>query len=533
MVFNGNLHTATPSIGYKHEILPVVREFKYLGMHFHPSATPAFAATHIRAFVLPMGLFGSQVWGTAFLEHGVQLSNPVQTRMLSFLRFAARVPGAADITVAEVLTALTSCPSTSSPGPDGLPYNLWRVDGDCWAPLIAKLFTAIGTTGTLPTGFNRGTITPIPKPSAPNLSNPTSYRPITLLPSLYRLLAKILAARFGKAMAPAIGRVQSAFLPGRRIEDNINTTSLLPHALQSQGLSAANIYFDIAKAFDTVDRHFLYTLMHTLGASDGMVNWARILLHNTQAVTHVNGTDSPLFTWSAGVRQGCPLSPLLYLLAQGFASWLISHPQLGVRIGGSRLVCTFFADDTQIHQGDLTDPALSTLSLALTTFGDASGQRVNTDKSSAVLIGVPLPSPPTHLAGIPVHHSATSLGIQQANPTLSSPTPRHTRATRASLRPPNTLSPHPDPATSSAWEERLRQATKHLHRLNGLPLSTMGKGIASSTYALSTFLYHAEFSGLPPTLPTFTHTLYHLMVKNLPYPLAIGRPADGGLASYL
>ncbi|KAJ9509062.1 hypothetical protein QJQ45_001551 [Haematococcus lacustris] len=122
MVFNGNSQTAAPSIGYKHEILPVVREFKYLGMHFNPSATPAFAATHmragmflamrqackrareygvlhdpyalchlIRAFVLPLGLYGSQVWGTAFLGHGVQLSNPVQTRMLSFLRFAARV----------------------------------------------------------------------------------------------------------------------------------------------------------------------------------------------------------------------------------------------------------------------------------------------------------------------------------------------------------------------------------------------------------------------------------------------------------
>ncbi|KAJ9504750.1 hypothetical protein QJQ45_024293 [Haematococcus lacustris] len=108
----------------KHEILPVVREFKYFGMHFNPSATPAFAATHmragmflamrkackrareygvlhdpyalchlIRAFVLPLGLYGSQVWGTAFLGHGMQLSNPVQTRMLSFLRFAARVRG--------------------------------------------------------------------------------------------------------------------------------------------------------------------------------------------------------------------------------------------------------------------------------------------------------------------------------------------------------------------------------------------------------------------------------------------------------
>ncbi|KAJ9526216.1 hypothetical protein QJQ45_009687 [Haematococcus lacustris] len=122
MVFKGNSQTAAPSIVYKHEILPVVREFKYLGMHFNPSATLAFAATQmrvgmllamrqackrakeygvlhdpytlchlIRAFVLPLGLYGSEVWGTAFLGHGVQLSNPVQTRMLSFLRFAARV----------------------------------------------------------------------------------------------------------------------------------------------------------------------------------------------------------------------------------------------------------------------------------------------------------------------------------------------------------------------------------------------------------------------------------------------------------
>ncbi|GFH27349.1 uncharacterized protein HaLaN_25654, partial [Haematococcus lacustris] len=100
MVFNDNSQIAAPGIG----------------------ATPAFAATHmragmflamrqafnrareygvqhdpyalchlIRAFVLPLGLYGSQVWGTAFLGHGVQLSNPVQTRILNFLRFAARV----------------------------------------------------------------------------------------------------------------------------------------------------------------------------------------------------------------------------------------------------------------------------------------------------------------------------------------------------------------------------------------------------------------------------------------------------------
>ncbi|GFH10620.1 hypothetical protein HaLaN_05962 [Haematococcus lacustris] len=105
---------------HEHEILPVVREFKYIGMHFNPSATPAFAATHMRAgmflamrqacnrareygvlqdpfalchliiaFMLPLGLYGSQVWGTAFLGHGLMVLHELGQLPLQLYWFRA------------------------------------------------------------------------------------------------------------------------------------------------------------------------------------------------------------------------------------------------------------------------------------------------------------------------------------------------------------------------------------------------------------------------------------------------------------
>jgi hypothetical protein len=73
------------------------------------------------------------------------------------------------------------------------------------------------------------------------------------------------------------------------------------------------VYLDVEKAYDTVSRDFLFATMAEMGASPGMVAWARLLLCDTRASTHANGTESRTMLWHEGVRQGCPLSPLLYL----------------------------------------------------------------------------------------------------------------------------------------------------------------------------------------------------------------------------
>ena len=94
---------------------------------------------------------------------------------------------------------------------------------------------------------------------------------------------------------------------------------------------------------------------------------------------------------SSGIRQGCPLSPVLYLVVgQALASWLRAQPQLGVVAGGERFVSSHLADDSNVFTS-LSAEAQAALLAALATFGEASGQRINVDKSKALLIGAPLP----------------------------------------------------------------------------------------------------------------------------------------------
>ena len=80
---------------------------------------------------------------------------------------------------------------------------------------------------------------------------------------------------------------------------------------------------DIAKAYDTLDREFLVGAMDAMGAGAGLVAWAELLLANTAPLAVLNGVKSGLVSMRAGVKQGCPLAPLLYLFgAQALLCWL-------------------------------------------------------------------------------------------------------------------------------------------------------------------------------------------------------------------
>ncbi|KAJ9512200.1 hypothetical protein QJQ45_012756 [Haematococcus lacustris] len=111
MVFNGNSQTAAPSIGYKHEILPVVREFKYLGMHFNPSATPAFAATHMRA-----GMFLAMRQAMDLLKNVLQTLNAMSSAQppAGPAPSAVAAPRAAPLSYAGALTAAPILPDVGT-----------------------------------------------------------------------------------------------------------------------------------------------------------------------------------------------------------------------------------------------------------------------------------------------------------------------------------------------------------------------------------------------------------------------------------
>jgi hypothetical protein len=181
---------------------------------------------------------------------------------------------------------------------------------------------------TLPADFTLGRVVPLPKGGL--ASCPGNVQPNTLQNTEYKILARILATRFGYALQLCAGPHQPAFLQGREIGDSIFAVELLGCALAAEQLPGAAVILDIAKAYDTLDRSFLFRIMAAAGRP--MVRWFQLLLSDTRAYTIVHGHVSKAQTWQAGVRQGCPLSLLLYLQcrrhwpaglgsARSWASW--------------------------------------------------------------------------------------------------------------------------------------------------------------------------------------------------------------------
>lgn len=294
----------------------------------------------------------------------------------------AALVGAADVSADEVKAALRHAPSGKSPGLDGLPVELWRKCAQVCVPLLTRLFNAIGATGQLPVGFTKGAIVVIYKSGS--RADPASYRPITLLNTDYRLLAKLLAYRLKSVQAKVIEPEQTAFLPDRCIGDNIMLLQLLPHALPASSEAVA-VFLDFTKAYDTVSRPFLYRLLQEAGLGGGFLRWVQLLLQQTLSCAVVNGHISNAVPFEAGVRQGCPLAPQLYLFVGQAMLALLKHKGFGVHVGGKCFVASQFADDAQVFLQSLA--CLPALLHAMAVFKAASGQALHMGKTEVLLLG--------------------------------------------------------------------------------------------------------------------------------------------------
>ncbi len=299
----------------------------------------------------------------------------------------AEALGAVDVSVEEVRAALRHSASGKSPGLDGLPVEMYRKGAAVLMPLLASLFSAIGRTGLVPRHFLQGMIVPLYKKG--DAHAPENYRPITLLNSDYRLLAKVLANRLLRVAQPLISAEQSAFLRNRHIGDGIMLLQLLPHALkQARHHGAMVAFLDFSKAYDTISRPFLFAVLEKLGlGAGGFVRWVQVLLSDTRACCMLNGFRSSTVLFEAGVRQGCPLSPLLYLcVGEAMLRHLKADPHLGLVCAGVRHVAKQFADDTQVFLPSHT--TVGHLQHTMSQYGRASGQHINLPKCSLLPIGL-------------------------------------------------------------------------------------------------------------------------------------------------
>ena len=303
----------------------------------------------------------------------------------------------------------------------------------------------------------------------------SNYRPITLLNTDYRLLSKVLAHRLGRCLPSLISPEQAAFLRGRSIGENAHLLQLLPHLLARHGRWALVAFCDFRKAYDTVHRGFLLAVLRQLGLGDGFVSWVQLLLPHTLAAAAVNGCVSRPALFLAGVRQGCPLAPLLYLcLAQALLR-LLQARGVGIQAAGLNLAALQLADDCEaLLEGGTpqqTADRVQSFLAAMATFAAASGQHLAPEKTHLLPIGSQPPAPlPPAIHGLQVVPTAEALGLQFHAGT--------------------------QPATAN-WQPRLQRVEAAHEKLASLGLLAFGRGFGSAAYGVSQLLYCCELAGFP------------------------------------
>jgi hypothetical protein len=141
-------------------------------------------------------------------------------------------------------------------------------------------------------------------------------------------------------------------------------------------------------AYDSVSRAFLRQVLISMGVGDKFVSWVMLLLrpchHCVCGAERLQVHQACRF--QAGVRQGCPLAPLLYLfVGEALMCSMKAQPELGVVLAGSRLVAAQYADDVNPILKDAG--VVAVLLHAMSVFGEASNQRLNSAKTKLLPVG--------------------------------------------------------------------------------------------------------------------------------------------------
>ncbi|KAI0529431.1 hypothetical protein KFK09_001980 [Dendrobium nobile] len=287
-----------------------------------------------------------------------------------------------DLDIKNVVFNGSSC---SAPGPDGYTFDFFK---KAWHIIGHKLCIAIRsffTTCHLPKGVKASAITLIPK--NPHASNINDYRPISLCNVFYKIIAKLLANRLKTVLPLIIHESQAGFIHNRCITDNILLASeVLREFNFNRNLFCAKL--DIKKAFDTVSRKFLINRMRQKGFPDMFINWVNCCISNVHFSICLNGSLEGFFNSSSGLRQGCPLSPLLFCIVMDALSCNLTSNFVGnnspvFNINGKNFNHLMYADDLLVFGMAKTQNATNLMNI-LNDFADSSGLSINPTKSSII-----------------------------------------------------------------------------------------------------------------------------------------------------
>ncbi|PKU79523.1 Putative ribonuclease H protein [Dendrobium catenatum] len=346
------------------------------------------------------GLFNTSI------PHSQQLCQIPQGKLITPLMSCKLI---SPLTFDEARKAVFDGNENTAPGPDGFTYGFYR---KTWHLIGLQVYNAVAnffSTGSMPKGVKATAIALIPKTS--HASNISDFRSISLCNVLYKIVAKVIANRMKEILPFIIHESQSGFIANRCSTNNIILAAeLLRDFKGNKKLFCAKL--DVKKAFDTISREYILDRLLLKGFPEKFVTWIKGCISDVHFSICLNGSLEGFFNSSSGLRQGCPLSPLLFCIAMDGLSNILtdqssSHNFKGIQYKNFSINHLLYADDLLVMGESSIDNARN-LNTCLNNFASISGLHINPSKSAIMFSN----SEPTNQI------ICEELGIHSINPFL-------------------------------------------------------------------------------------------------------------------
>jgi len=409
-----------------------------------------------------------------------------------------------NITENELKKAVNQMSEGKSPGEDGITTSFYKTFWSTISGEFTKLVNFIHESKSLCTSQKMGLITLLYKQG--EREDVANWRPITLLNTDYKIIAKCLAERLKSVLPKLIDEDQKGFVKGRSIESGVRIIqdTILYTEQNTQG--GAVIFLDQKKAFDRVEPAWVKKVLSKFGFGKKFKKWIDILYGDIKSSILTNGFMSRSFKVTRSVRQGCPIAPYLYVLqAEPFAEAIRKDNNItGIKLPNNKEVkLNLWADDTQTFLS--TKNSFFHFFRKLQLYENSSGSRVNYVKTKGILLGTwrTKPPPTTKISWV---DNIKALGIYHGY----------------------------NIDEGKIWDQKIEKIKRNLQNWQKRDLSYNGKVLLLKTFGVSVINYELKMKGIKSRYVKELKTLFHEFLWDKKHPLVnreiIALPAtEGGL----
>lgn len=393
------------------------------------------------------------------------------------------------MTEKETTNALNEIDNNKSPGPDGIPGEFYKLFWDLLKQPLTDLFNYNFDNETMTESQQKALLKLLFKKNDIELLK--NWRPISLLNTDYKIAAKVIATRLKHVLGSITHEDQTCGIPGRSIYENLFKLRDTVYNAHKHKQQMIMISLDQEKAFDRVDRDFLNKTMDKLNFGPSFKNWIKTLYKNANCAIINNGWMSDPVTLQRGLRQGCPLSPLLYvMIAESLGQAIRNDPSIkGVHIpgdNGKTDKISQYADDATLilKDGISVQRAFDVVN----KYERGSGSKLNYEKSEGIYIGQ---QEGKNTGPVPITWKTDNIAV---------------------------LGTQIGPSLEQDWDKPVAKLLKRIQGWYSRNLTIYGRALIVKTYGVANLIYLATTFSIPEKVIVEVHrAIFNFLWKGHEY----------------